>query len=197
MHKFIPIVLAICLFISCKKESKTETVCPPLAGGNMIVGDSTFSLQPTIIIENMGKSTNGFFNDSTSGLLYLVNFLDSRLTLNPDTTLDVQYYRQHIPVITLPCYTSNPDSLPSGTYRYFDSEPYPINSFSWGVIGYNYIYEQGGGTFNFRYPDIKSGTLVIDHLCKEKYRISLNATLKDGGLFKGSIVTKIILTDSR
>lgn len=194
MRNLLFLILLVSLGISCKKDAE-KLPCPEPTGGHMTVGDSTFSLHPMVIIINMGKNTNGFFNDSTTGLLYLVNFLDSRLLLHPDTTVSPpQGVRSAI--ITLPCYTSNPDSLPSGTYTYTNIQPYPVNSFSWGIV--EYLYQDATfSNFYFDYPEIDKGTLKLKHICKNTYNISLSATLTDGSRFEGSVSASIAMKNGR
>lgn len=197
MRNFILTSLILLLSISCKKEPEIELPCPEPTSGTLVVDDSTFTLQPTVIIENMGTRTTGFFHAENDGFLTILHLLDDRLILNPDTTLDVKFYMQSIPYIMIPCYSSDPTSLPTGTYTFSNVEPHPTFSFSRSVITYNYIYEQGGGTLNFDYPDVQSGTLIINYLCEETYNISLNAKLTNGKSFQASLSTKIIRIDSR
>lgn len=196
MRKLVFLTLVISIFFSCKKDTK-PFICPPPIGGSITIGDSLFPLQENVIIENMGKRQTGFFHDSTDGFLFLVQLMDPRLILNPDTTLEVQFYMQHIPIITIVCYSASPDSLLSGTYPLSTSQPHPPFSFSRSLVSYNYIYEQGGGTFNFRYPKIKQGSFTFEHLCDETYNISIDATLDNGLPYKGSLSSRIIQMDSR
>lgn len=195
MRKFIFIII-IGLSLSCKKD-KGAPPCPQPNGGSIIAGDSVFKLQEHVIIENLGKRTTGIFHDATPGYLFLVHLLDERLTLNPDTTLDVKYYSQHIPMITIPCYSSDSSKLVLGNYTFSNSQPHPFFTFSRSLIVYNYIYEFGGGTFNYRYPDIQQGDFTYKHICDDTYSISVNAMLVGGGRFQGTTSANIINVDSR
>ncbi len=190
MRKSVFLSLVISIFFSCEKVSDT-VLCPQPIGGKIIVGDSTFSLQPTVVVTNMGTNTNGFFHASTSGLLYLVNLIDSRVILSSDPSNFETPMNIRVPIITIPCYTSNPDSLPVGTYTFSKTQPFQINSFSPSLVTY-YRPTGQGGTINYSYPEVDSGSIVISHICDNQYNISLNAKLSNGGRYQGTLNTEIV-----
>lgn len=161
----------------------------------MMVGDSAFNLHGAVIIENMGTRTTGTFHETTDGFLYLVHLVDSRMILNSDTTL-ISPRGVRVPYITIPCYSHNPDFLPSGSYNFSNSQPHPKFSFSGGVVYYLH-WDDGFANVNLSYLKPINGTLIIEHICEDSYNISLNATLDNDGLFQGSVSAKIFRTDSR
>lgn len=194
MRKLVFLTLVISIFFSCKKESDAVP-CPQPTEGLLIVGDSAFGLHPSVFIENLGRNQTGFFHDSTLGYRFLLSFRDSRMILYPDSTV---YPPKNVraPVITIPCYSAKPNSLKSGTYNYSNTTPHPANSFSHSVMTYIY-WSDNFSNFYYDYPDVKTGTLTIEHVCERTYNIRLKATLIDGGRYEAAVSTQITTHDSR
>jgi hypothetical protein len=169
------LLLVLFTSTSCKKDEIRDSPNTPVraqaSGGEITVGDTTFAVNPIVVIDNWGPYDPNWWGPVHSGHEINIDIYEHLMDINPNFQFPLSStVRGHSRVLQLTGY-SNANSF-EGVYTFQIDEPFPENSFSEGTYGTTKITSN---SFSSHYHlNVVSGTFEIKRESNGLYTINLD-----------------------
>lgn len=187
LFKLLTIALFAAITLnSCSKDDKDENSNTTTSTENkIVVGSTTYKLQTQGLLEDYGTDDGNnpdFEYNGTNFDLYLMTEGVTPI-YDPDGALDSAYGSGLI--FYFESFSTDPDKLTDGEYKYETTAPFPVGSFDLGFYG-NPSLTLGAEITGGTYKVVSAGSI---------YNIEFNLTDQTGKKITGTFKGKLNIAD--